>query len=87
MSAAQLNRAAAGRAGRAASPWNRGPHATTPKARQSFKDYRANGERMATERATREAFLSYQDADPAHGPLVTGSYARAYGVTLMEVQP
>ena len=39
-------RAAAGRAGRAASPWNRSAHATTARARQSFIAYCKQGQQM-----------------------------------------
>lgn len=38
---------AAGRKGKAASPWSKGPHAATPKAQSSFLTYCKRGKAQA----------------------------------------
>ncbi|MCW0208671.1 MAG: hypothetical protein OJK14_16365 [Achromobacter sp.] len=63
MSAINQNRAAAGRAGRAASPWNRSAHATSVRARLSFKAYCERGQRTPAP-AGAEGMTARQEAQP-----------------------
>ncbi len=52
MNATTQDRAAAGRAGRAASPWNRSAHATSARAQLSFLAYCKRGKRRSASSGT-----------------------------------
>ena len=45
------NPAKAGRAGAAKSPWSKGPHASTPKAKASHAEYVKRGKHMESRNA------------------------------------